>query len=222
MRNFERGRYSLPRELHRYVLEQPQDPLPPDLSSDAGSSQVQARTSFQRYSYPPTPNPALSTSATHPSDDDGDRPLSPYDSEMTDMDDHEESSSQNASATSHSREPVGDDPSLTRASSIHHGVQPTSWNQTEHEIDFNRLVHHSYTYPPPAPPPYGPLGPSGRPIGEMHVSSWQSQGTEEQEHRRRGQGGLLEKYEDRHDLMAPNRPLEYATTTRYNPDLIHI
>lgn len=68
MENSGQGRYSLPEELHRYVLDHPRDPLP-DMSSDAGSSHTYERQSSQRHSYSPTPHPPSLTPATFPRED---------------------------------------------------------------------------------------------------------------------------------------------------------
>lgn len=202
MANPGRGKYSLPAELHRYVLEQPQHVLAPDLPSSSEAGPSSHAFERQRSSYSPSPNPVSLTPAIFPSDEGGDRQLSPQDSDEPDDDDESGSYS-----TSLSRGPIGEDisassmPQMAMAGSLSRG-----------EMGFGHLVQHSYTIPPPVPPPYPAPGAQGwRPLGEGH-GPWPSHGGRESSHALEGRAVEGERYE----IPLGSRTYEMARTGYYS------
>lgn len=198
------GKYSLPEELHRYVLEQPQHVLAAadtSPSSEAGPSSHAFER--QRFSYSPSPNLVSLTPAIFPGDESGDRPLSPLDSEAPEDDDESGSYS-----TSLSRGPIGEDmsassvPQIAMAGSLSRG-----------EIGFSQLAQHSYTIPPPVPPLYLAPGAQGwRPLGEGHLGPWPSHGGRESSQALEGRvvGG------ERYEIPPGGRTYEMARTGYYS------
>ncbi|KAI6147196.1 hypothetical protein BKA82DRAFT_9722 [Pisolithus tinctorius] len=215
MANSGQGKYSLPEELHRYVLEQPRDTVVAPERSISSSSEVGPSSSHaferqqQRFSYSPAPNPmaSLTTPAIFPSDENsGDRALSPLDSGTPGEDDESGSYS-----TSFSREAIGED---IGASSVVPQVAMTR-NLSRGEMGYGHLAQHSYTIPPPVPPPYPLPGVQGwRPPGEAHLAPWPAHGGRE------SYRGLEQRVEgeERHELTTGgSRGYEMA---RYEAGLI--
>ncbi|KAI6027483.1 hypothetical protein PISMIDRAFT_192294 [Pisolithus microcarpus 441] len=204
MANPGQGKYSLPEELHRYVLEQPQHVLAPDIPSSSQAGPSSPAFGRQRSSYSPSPNPVSLTPAVFPSDEGGDRLLSPQDSEEPD----DESGSY---STSPSRRPIGEDmgassmPQMAMAGSLSRG-----------EMGFSHLVQHSYTIPPPVPPLYPvPGAQEWRPRGEGHLGPWPSHGGRESSHALEGRAVGGERYE----IPPGGRTYEMA---RYDAEMIGI
>lgn len=201
MANPGQGKYSLPEELHRYVLEQPQHVLAPDIPSSSQAGPSSPAFGRQRSSYSPSPNPVSLTPAVFPSDEGGDRLLSPQDSEEPD----DESGSY---STSPSRRPIGEDmgassmPQMAMAGSLSRG-----------EMGFSHLVQHSYTIPPPVPPLYPvPGAQEWRPRGEGHLGPWPSHGGRESSHALEGRAVGGERYE----IPPGGRTYEMARTGYYS------
>ncbi|KAG1715727.1 hypothetical protein ID866_1443 [Astraeus odoratus] len=192
-------------------MDNPREPLPGDVSSEAGSSHTHDRRSSQRYSYTSTRDPSSLTPATYASDDVADEASSPHGSETPDWED-DGSSSWNASATAFSRDAMEEDTSHASTSSVLHGAQGRSTSPTRSESSFGHLAPPSYTFPPPAPPHYPQTGWGG--TEDDRLSPRRSHRVRELPRPLGGHRSGEEGYEGRYDLPPLSRPHEYQTGTR--------
>ncbi|KAF9221565.1 hypothetical protein BS17DRAFT_819443 [Gyrodon lividus] len=217
MKKLGRGECMLPEQLHQYVLDHPNDTtLNSAMSSNVDPSNSRERRSPPRYySYHTTQYPSSLTPATFP-DDTSETPTSHGSSEPPENED--DASSQDASTASFpSRNTGGDHPSPVSASSIHHGSKGKARSQAASEAAFNPIVHHSYTFPPPAPPFYAASSTRDWRDHEEGSSSRWSHGSREQlspmERRRSADEGNNSPY----DIPTPSFAYEYPSSARYEP-----
>ncbi|KAF9241117.1 hypothetical protein BU15DRAFT_73596 [Melanogaster broomeanus] len=182
------------------------------MSFNADSSNPRERGSPPRhYSYPPTQYPSSLTPATFPADDALERPASHDSSES--QEDEDDTSSQDASLPSRNTGP--DHPSPISASSVLHGGNARS--PAPSEATFNPIIHHSYTFPPPAPPFYA--APSMRDWRgtEEGSSSWRSHGSREQLRPMKRRSSADEGNDKSDDIPVPSHAYEYPSNARYEP-----